>query len=115
MKKDKKDEKDKEKISPGKRLFGGGSCCGPTIVGVRQIDVNGFEVGIKGLDEIFDSFYSAGNKPEDLTGDELIETLGKMNYIPAGSKDSYKEAFLKEYRKYYEMLNRWKDQHIGVR
>ncbi|MGC9444284.1 MAG: hypothetical protein ACP5E9_05065 [Candidatus Methanospirareceae archaeon] len=94
---------DKEKTFFGRRLFGGrsGCCCGPAIVSVRQIAVDGVEVGIKGLDETFEEYYYAGKKPEDLTGDELIEALGRLNYIPAGSAGAYKEAFLREYRKYY--------------
>lgn len=95
---------DKEKTFFGRRLFGGGSscCCGLAIVSVRKIDVGGVEVEIKGLNETFEEYYYAGKKPEDLTGDELIEGLGELNHIAAGSAGAYKEAFLREYRKYYE-------------
>lgn len=77
-------------------------CCGINIVSVKQIDVGGAEVGIKGLDETFEGYYKAGRKPEDLNGNELIEALGKVNYITEDSKEAYREAFLREYRKYYE-------------
>lgn len=100
-------EKDEEKKDEGKsffrRLSGGGGCCGgPRIVSVRQIDVGGKKIGIKGLDETFEGYYYAGNKPEDLTGDELLAALKPMNPIAEGSEDAYKEAFLREYQKYYE-------------
>ncbi len=100
-------EKDEEKKDEGKsffrRLSGGGGCCGgPRIVSVRQIDVGGKKIGIKGLDETFEGYYNAGNKPEDLTGDELLAALKPMNPIAEGSEDAYKEAFLREYQKYYE-------------
>ncbi|MDY6985738.1 MAG: hypothetical protein SVE93_04965 [Candidatus Thermoplasmatota archaeon] len=97
------EEKKDEEKSFFKRLSGDSSCCGGRrIVSVRQIDVGGKKIGIKGLDETLEGYYYAGNKPEDLTGDELIAALGQMNPIEEGSEDAYKEAFLREYRKYYE-------------
>ena len=55
------------------RLFGGRSCCcGPSIVSMRQIEVNGIKVGITGLKETFARYYDARTKPEDLPVDELV-------------------------------------------
>jgi hypothetical protein len=99
-------KKDKEKTF-FRRLFGGGSCCcGPTIAGVRQIDVGGNKIGIVGLNETFEGLYRAGTKPEYLHGAELIEALKEMNHIPEGAKEKYKEAFLREYQRYYKVRMR---------
>jgi len=69
---------------------------------VVQIDVGGNIVGIVGLKDILKWFYIKGYKPEDLTGDELLEEIKKLNYIPKEAKDAYKDAILREYKKYYE-------------
>lgn len=95
-----------EKGSFLKRVVSGGSwgccCCDPQAVGVRQIDVGGSTVGIKDLDEVFQRFLGDGKKPKDLDGDELVEELGKINYIAEARKEAYKDAFLREYRRFYE-------------
>ncbi len=69
---------------------------------IKQIDVDGMKVGIIGLDEVFSEYYRLGKKPDDLSGDELVQDLRKRNYIAKGSEEAYKKAFLTEYRKYYE-------------
>jgi hypothetical protein len=69
---------------------------------ITQIDVDGNIVGIVGLRDILKWFYIKGYKPEDLTGDELLEEIRKLNYIPKGCEEIYKDAILREYKKYYE-------------
>lgn len=77
-------------------------CCGTKIVGVRQVNVGGNCVGIAGINDVFEELYKAGKTPEDSTGDELVEILGKNNFIPDESKSLYKSAFLMEYKRFYE-------------
>jgi hypothetical protein len=92
------------------KIFGKGNtgcgCCGTRIVGVRQINVGGNNVGISGMDETFQDYFKKGKKPGDLTGDELVEDLKKLNFIADGADEMYKMAFLEEYKRYYEVRKR---------
>jgi len=69
---------------------------------VVHIDVGGNIIGIVGLKDILKWFYNKGYKPEDLTGDDILEEVKKLNYIPNGAEKIYKDALLREYKKYYE-------------
>ncbi|HII07232.1 MAG TPA: hypothetical protein HA349_07960 [Methanotrichaceae archaeon] len=86
-----------------KKLFRGGSkgccCCGPGIVSVRDISVEGSIVGIKGLDETIQKYQDEGKMPDDLTGYELLETLVKMNRINESKREAYRVALLREYHR----------------
>jgi len=87
------------------KIFGkkeSGCCCGTRIVGLRQINVGGRSTGIMGLDETFKEYYQKGKRPDDSVGDELVEDLRKLNFIAEGAEEMYKEAFLREYKRYYE-------------
>jgi len=59
-------------------------------------------VSIKGLDETFRKCQDEGKMPDDLTGYELLETLEKMNRINESKREAYREALLREYRRYCE-------------
>jgi hypothetical protein len=89
------------------KIFGkgnsNGSCCGTRIVGLRQINVGGRSVGIMGMDETFQEYFKNGKKPEGSIGDELVEDLKKLNFIAGGTEEMYKQAFLREYQRYYEV------------
>ena len=88
------------------KIFGNKSsdcgCCGTRIVGLRQINVGGRSTGIMGLDETFQEYFKKGKKPEESTGNELVEDLKKLNFIAEGAEEMYKKAFLMEYQRYYE-------------
>jgi NAD-dependent dihydropyrimidine dehydrogenase PreA subunit len=56
----------------------------------RVIDIDGQEVGIAGLDDVF-------TRAKDF--DTAFRELEQMNYIPAGAKERYREALLREYKK----------------
>jgi hypothetical protein len=88
------------------KLFGKKSsvcgCCGTRIVGLRQINVGGRSTGIMGLDETFQDYFKKGTKPEDSTGDKLVEDLKKLNFIAEEAEEMYKKAFLIEYQRYCE-------------
>ena len=90
----------KDKILGGKSSSSG--CCGTRIVGLRQVNVGGRSTGIMGMDETFQEYFKKGKKPEDSTGDELVEDLKKLNFIAEGAENMYKEAFLREYQRFYE-------------
>ncbi len=90
----------KDKILGGKSSSCG--CCGTRIVGLRQVNVGGRSTGIMGMDETFQEYFKKGKKPEDSTGDELVEDLKKLNFIAEGAEKMYKEAFLREYQRFYE-------------
>lgn len=81
-------------------------CCGTRIVGLREVNVGGRSVGIMGMDETFQDYFKKGKKPEDSTGDELVNDLKKLNFIAEGAEGMYKEAFLREYKRYYEAQKR---------
>jgi len=72
------------------KIFGdkssGCGCCGTRIVGLRQVNVGGRSTGIMGLDETFQEYFKKGKKPEDSTGDELVEDLKKLNFIAEGQR-----------------------------
>lgn len=87
------------------KIFGkkeSGCCCGTRIVGLRQINIGGRSTGIMGLDETFKEYFTNGKKPDDAVGNELVEDLKKLNFISEGAEEMYKEAFLREYQRYYE-------------
>jgi hypothetical protein len=88
------------------KIFGkkeSGCCCGTRIVSLRQISIGGRSTGIMGLDETLKEYFQKGKKPDDAVGDELVEDLRKLNFIAEGAEAMYKEAFLKEYRRYCEL------------
>ncbi len=58
-------------------------------------------MGIAGMEETFQEYFKKGKKPEDSTGDELLEDLKKLNFIADGAEGMYKKAFLEEYKRYY--------------
>ena len=87
------------------KIFGkkeSGCCCGTRIVGLRQINVGGRSTGIMGLDETFKEYFKNGKRPDDAVGNGLVEDLKKLNFIAEGAEEMYKEAFLREYQRYYE-------------
>lgn len=92
------------------KVFGGKSngcgCCGTRIVGLRKIEVAGRSTGILGLDETFQEYLKGGRVPDEATGDDLVEDLRKLNFIAEGAEQMYREAFLREYRSYYESRKR---------
>jgi len=91
-----------------KRLFsiergcGGCGSCGISSAGLKEVDVGGSTIMVKGLDDLFQRFYERGRRPDDLNGDELLGELGPVDYLAEDKRNAYKEALLREYRTYYE-------------
>jgi uncharacterized metal-binding protein len=70
--------------------------CGSGIP-VQQVQVNGREVTLIALPDIFQQFRQAGKQPSEEFGRELLETVRIYNPIPAGEEGQYQAALLQEY------------------
>ncbi|KXB03514.1 hypothetical protein AKJ45_01450 [candidate division MSBL1 archaeon SCGC-AAA261F19] len=78
----------------------GGCCCGTNIVNVRRIKIDGNEVGIVGIYELFKRYYKDGKNPEKVNGEEILKNIGEMNCISENKEDEYKRALMREYKRY---------------
>ena len=68
---------------------------------VSQVNVDGDLVGIIGLKAVMEDMageYAA--KPDEAAADELLNRLSRKNYISGGVKESYRRAFLREFKKF---------------
>lgn len=64
----------------------------------RQIMVDGSPVGLRGLDEAFAELHAGGRTPQDENLDaELLNRLGKDNYIPHTARELFGAALVREY------------------
>ena len=62
--------------------------------------LDGSEVRVKGLDDIFAAAY-ANKLPAELeTAELMVDRLEQENYIPSTARKEYRSAVLKEYRAY---------------
>jgi hypothetical protein len=78
-------------------------CCAPVPKGIQLlIFPDGSQVGVNGLESIFDDAYREGKKPDISVADELVRKLSENNYIPSVTWPEYEEVVLKEYRKFIE-------------
>jgi hypothetical protein len=77
-------------------------CCGPSIVSVKKIRINGKDVDIAGLDEEFKKYLDSGKAPENLNVEDLIKNLLEINVIPENELENFKAAVLKEYLTYWQ-------------
>ena len=60
-------------------------------------DISGIAGLKEALAEVAEQFKG---KPADQAGDALLEMLSKRNYIYSGKKELYRQAFVREYRKF---------------
>lgn len=66
----------------------------------KLVTIEGKQIGIVGLDEVFEEFSKEGRKlGEDLKHD-LVKRLRELNYIPASKEEFYASVFLDEYKKF---------------
>jgi hypothetical protein len=77
-------------------------CCGPSIVSVKKIRINGKDVAIAGLDEEFKKYLDSCKAPENLNVEDLIKNLLEINVIPENELENFKAAVLKEYLTYWQ-------------
>jgi small redox-active disulfide protein 2 len=68
---------------------------------ITRIRVGDDVSGIAGLKEaLAEAAEQCKGKPADQAGDALLEKLSKRNYIHPGKRDLYRQAFVREYRKF---------------
>ena len=68
---------------------------------VVQIRVEDYAVGIIGFNGVLQGMATAyAEKSDREVADELVIRLSKKNYIPNKARDSYKKAFLREFKKH---------------
>ena len=67
---------------------------------ITQIKVDGQAVGIMGLKATMEEMAPKyRDKPDDEAAAELLNRLGKKNYIPDRAKKNYAKALLREFKK----------------
>jgi hypothetical protein len=68
---------------------------------VVQIRVEDYTVGIMGLNgALAEMAISYAEKSDPEVADELLNRLSKKNYIPGKARETYKKAFLREFKKH---------------
>jgi hypothetical protein len=81
--------------------LGAGQCCAQPAKGYRLLSFpDGSQIGVVGLDELFDDAHRDGKTPNPSVAIELVRRLSKRNYIPSNLLEEYGEVVLREYRKY---------------
>lgn len=67
----------------------------------QKILVGEHQVGVLGLKTVLAELAKTHvDAPDEVVRKELIERLGKKNYISVSSRESYGKAFLREFRKF---------------
>ena len=68
---------------------------------VIQIRVGNSPVGIIGLKTVMEDLAGEyGDRPDHEVFEELLNRLGKRNFIPEKAKEEYGKAFLREFKKF---------------
>jgi len=76
-----------------------GGCCPKPIA--RIIKVGKFEAGLLGLDLALRNVLVSGRENEEEIQRDLLQWIKEFgNYVPPSTENDYKEALLREYRKY---------------
>jgi len=80
---------------------------------VVQVRVGDHKVGIVGLTEAMeDTAKEFASGADEKAAQELLSRLKKRNYIPDSAREKYREAFLREYRRF---LGRPDAEEVGQR
>jgi glutaredoxin len=67
---------------------------------VVQIKVGKHKVGIVGLNDAMQTMATEFAGADEKAAQELLNRLKKRNYIPDTAQETYKEAFLREFRRF---------------
>jgi hypothetical protein len=68
---------------------------------VVQIMIGGQSVGIMGMEAVLEEMaLEYGGRDEDEVGAELLRRLSRRNYIPQQVRSEYKQAFLREFKRF---------------
>jgi hypothetical protein len=65
----------------------------------RLVLVGNTQVGLIGLEEIFEELKGQKRESESVLEEMLIERTGKKNYIPHSVKEEYAKALFREFKK----------------
>ena len=68
----------------------------------KIIIVEGKQIGIVGLEDLFEKLGQAEKKPDESLKEYLLKRIKAHNYIPSGKEEAYASVFLKEYEKFCE-------------
>ncbi len=77
-------------------------CCSKPGDDVVQIGIGDDTIGLIALNQIFEQLRVLGRLPDRSVENELILMVGARNYIPQSCADEYRDALLREYRRYCE-------------
>jgi small redox-active disulfide protein 2 len=67
---------------------------------IVQVRVGRGVVGIPGLHDIFEHVKSLGLPSDAAIGAELLRRVQEASYVPANAQDTYREALLREFRRF---------------
>lgn len=74
-------------------------CCDPRAPRPKTLMVSGTQVGVIGLEKIYNEVLDLGPLDNERLAWELITRFTKINYVPAGARDEYTEALVGEFCK----------------
>lgn len=81
----------------------GTGCCGSPTPRIRMLTFpDGSQIGVTGLDDIFEDVYGERKAPDTETATEIVDRLSVKNYIAPTARKRYEDLLLKEYRKFYQ-------------
>ena len=66
----------------------------------KLINIEGKQIGIVGLDEVFEELYREGKRADESLKDYLLSRLKALNYIPSLKEKVYAVCFHEEYQKF---------------
>jgi hypothetical protein len=67
---------------------------------VQRLTVGGASVGVAGLGDIFRSWMARDKKADDLTKEQIVREIGKLNYIVPRLEEEYAAAIRPLYASY---------------
>jgi len=72
-------------------------------VKAKLINIEGKQIGIAGLDEVFEELYQMRKRPDESLKNYLLSRLKARNYIPSAKEEVYASVFLEEYQKFCDL------------
>jgi NAD-dependent dihydropyrimidine dehydrogenase PreA subunit len=72
----------------------------------KLVLIEGKQIGIVGLDEVFEELTRSGRKPDESAKQLLLTKLKALNYVPQAKEAAYASAFLNEYQRYCSLNQR---------
>jgi small redox-active disulfide protein 2 len=66
----------------------------------KQIVVAGKKVGLTGLEEVLEQVEKEALKSDAAVADRLLELVAKANYIPPAVEEDYRQALLREFKRF---------------